>query len=288
MDCPRLNLPGNVKSRFESRLLQREFISSFLLLLFFCYGCSEQCDTPWYRDADALNACYLAAVQDAEEVLPEEICRTLPAIVSPDRPDDPRQQWKTFPDGKALVLVGSMMSAADAAEYPDPSEDNLFEMDDRLPWVTLPYDLSDHLLRRLPVCNDSLECRMRLIQLLGLPPSCDYDRITFFYAEAERLFRPSPDNETTDHEAGLDFPATASQAYRDWFEDNRQFSYYSDTPYPWTRLGYTYDWHCETDSHVGPGEFIVSPGAAVQVVRKVGVWTWYLTQTSSAYVPAND
>lgn len=134
--------------------------------------------------------------------MPQEICHTLPAIVSPDSLDDPRQQWMVSADGKAFVLVGSMMSAAEAEGYPAPS-DELFTMDGRMPWVTLPYDLADHLLKRLPVCSDSLECRMRLVQLLGLPPACDYDCITFFYAEADGLFRPTTDHETTDHEAEL-------------------------------------------------------------------------------------
>ena len=98
---------------------------------------------------------------------------------------------------------------------------------------------------------------------------------TFFYAEADGLFRPTPDNETTDHEAELDFPASATPDYREWFEENRQFSYFSDTPYPWTRLGYTYDWHSGTSSHVGPGEFIIREGATVRVAAKMGIWSWY-------------
>ena len=243
-------------------------------LLVLCCSCTDDSDRPWYQDVEALESCYLAAVRDAEEALPREICRTLPAIVSPDSLDDPRQQWMVSADGKAFVLVGSMMSAAEAEGYPAPS-DELFTMDGRMPWVTLPYDLADHLLERLPVCSDSLECRMRFVQLLGLPPACDYDCITFFYAEADGLFRPTPDNETTDHEAELDFPASATPDYREWFEENRQFSYFSDTPYPWTRLGYTYDWHSGTSSHVGPGEFIIREGATVRVAAKTGIWSWY-------------
>ena len=245
-----------------------------IVLLALCGSCADRCDRPWYQDADALNACYLAAVQDAEEALPQEICRTLPVIVSPDSPDDPRQQWTVSADGRAFVLVGSMMSSAEAEEYPAPSS-GLFTMDERMPWVTLPYDLADHLLKRLPACEDSLECRMRLIQLLGLSPACDYDCITFFRVEADGLFRPTPDSETTDSEAELDFPASATTAYRQWFDDNRQFSYSSDTPYPWTRLGYTYDWNCDTSSHIGPGEFVIRQGAAVMVAAKKGIWSWY-------------
>ncbi len=244
------------------------------VLLALCSGCADRCDRPWYQDADALNACYLAAVHDAEEALPQEICRTLPVIISPDNPDDPRQQWTVSADGRAFVLVGSMMLSAEAEEYPAPS-DELFTMDERMPWVTLPYDLADHLLKRLPACTDSLECRMRMVQLLGLPPTCDYDCITFFYVEGDGLFRPSPDCETTDREAELDFPASATPTYRKWFEDNRLYSYFSDTPYPWTRLGYTYDWHCSTSSHIGPGEFVIRQGAAVRIAAKTGIWSWY-------------
>ena len=247
------------------------FLSGLLAL---CSNCTDKCDRPWYQDTDVLDGCYLAAVQDAKEALPQEICYTLPAIVSPDNPDDPRQQWMISSNGKAFVLVSSMMSSAEAEGYPSPS-DELFTMDARMPWVTLPYDLADHLLERLSACNDSLECRMRLVQLLGLPPTCDYDCITFFYAEADGLFRPTPDNETTDHEAELDFPVSATPDYRNWFEENEQFSYFSGTPFPWTRLGYTYDWHCGTNSHVGPGEFIIKQGAAVKIVAKMGIWSWY-------------
>ena len=132
-------------------------------LLVLCSSCTDDSDRPWYQDVEALESCYLAAVRDAEEALPREICRTLPAIVSPDSLDDPRQQWMVSADGKAFVLVGSMMSTAEAEGYPAPS-DELFTMDGRMPWVTLPYDLADHLLKRLPVCSDSLECRMRLVQ----------------------------------------------------------------------------------------------------------------------------
>ena len=130
-------------------------------LLVLCSSCTDDSDRQWYQDVEALESCYLAAVRDAEEALPQEICHTLPAIVSPDSLDDPRQQWMVSADGKAFVLVGSMMSAAEAEGYPAPS-DELFTMDGRMPWVTLPYDLADHLLKRLPVCSDSLECRMRL------------------------------------------------------------------------------------------------------------------------------
>lgn len=52
-------------------------------LLVLCSSCTDDSDRPWYQDVEALESCYLAAVRDAEEALPQEICHTLPAIVSP-------------------------------------------------------------------------------------------------------------------------------------------------------------------------------------------------------------
>lgn len=220
-----------------------------------------------------LTCCYLAAVRDAETALPEEVCRELPAIVSAAQPDCERQQWITLDDSTELVMVASMMTKEKAGTFPDT--DKYFTIDGGELWVTLPYDLEEHFMHRMPVCNDSTECRMRMLQLLGLPPTCDYDCLMVFYADKKSIIRPTPDNETTDHVAELSFPDTATKEYREWFESNMRASYHSGEPYPWTRLGYTYDWNCDTPSHVGPGEFIVKKGAKAKKVRQVDIWTWY-------------
>ena len=220
-----------------------------------------------------LTCCYMSAVRDAETALPEEVCRELPAIVSAAEPDCGQQQWITLGDSTELVMVASMMTKKKAESFPDTGE--CFTIDKGELWVTLPYDLEKHFMRRLPVCSDSTECRMRMLQLLGLPPTCDYDYLMIFYADKKSIIRPTPDNETTDHEAELCFPKTATKEYIEWFEDNMRASYHSGEPYPWTRLGYTYDWNCDTPSHIGPGEFIVKKGAKAKKVRQVGIWTWY-------------
>lgn len=223
---------------------------------------------PWYLDKAQLQEDYLKAVADAAVAEPGEICYTLPAITFPG--DRPGQEWTTDA-GRDMILVGSMTNAADAEKW---TPGDAFRQDDSLPWVTLPADLEEHL-RRVPHCTDSLECRMRMLQMLGLPPDCDNDRIVFFYVAPEGLFRPSPDPEVNDNHASLHFPDSVPQHYRQWFAANITFSYHSATPYPWTRLGYTYDWHRGAATVQGPGEFIVHPGAWVRLKRKVTVWTWY-------------
>ena len=87
------------------------------------------------------------------------------------------------------------------------------------------------------------------------------------------LFRPAPDPEISDHEAELDFPVSAkfvtvSEEYQTWFHHQMQYSYGSNG-YPWTRLGYTYDWGNQT-SEVGLSEFVIRAGATVSIHAVVG------------------
>ena len=120
---------------------------------------------------------------------------------------------------------------------------------------------------------------MRVVQMLGLPPDYCGNRIVLFWAEKDSLFRPTPDPEIHDSEVLLDFRDDVDPRYRAWFEDYYRTAYYSDTPYPWTRLGYTYDWHSGSPSAIGPAEFIVRPSTRVIVRDILSVPDWYRTFT---------
>lgn len=81
------------------------------------------------------------------------------------------------------------------------------------------------------------------------------------------LFRPSPDPEITDHEAQLSFPDSkflnVINEYIKWFNGQKAESY-GQGGYPWTRLGYTYDWG-NPDSEVGLSEFVINQGSIIEV-----------------------
>ncbi|WP_373163574.1 hypothetical protein [Agathobaculum sp. Marseille-P7918] len=47
--------------------------------------------------------------------------------------------------------------------------------------------------------------------------------------------------------------------YQSWFDDNILYSYFK-SEYPWTRLGYTYDWS-GGDSPYGLTEFLIADGS---------------------------
>jgi hypothetical protein len=110
------------------------------------------------------------------------------------------------------------------------------------------------------------------------------------------MIRPSPDPEITDHEAETGFsqdglrkfdadklvfsdmpcdqtPDATGQprcptcdkgncgftTYKNWFTNRKAWIYQQSVPggpYPWTGLGYTYDWGNPDPPHVGLSEFV--------------------------------
>ena len=108
----------------------------------------------------------------------------------------------------------------------------------------------------------------RLEQVLGLPPQRNYNQMVEFYAHPQDVFRPCPDPEITDGECELEFPNSPdlqiSERHRAWMQEQETNAYQNETRYPWTRLGYTYDWGNPKDP-IGLSEFVVRKGASVQI-----------------------
>jgi len=106
---------------------------------------------------------------------------------------------------------------------------------------------------------------LRMEQLIGLPPQKGNTHFSMLWVNPADLYRPSPDNEIDDDMAELDFPENTSEEYKQWFENNINSSYYPHK-YPWTRLGYTYDW-ADNGTEYGLSEFIVKDGSNVTVEK---------------------
>ena len=200
-----------------------------------------------YGDPD-----YLAAVADARVALPSEISRQLSPIVAHNK----NLIWEGQPGESRVLVVTWTGGYYDAAV----GEDYLLSFGQV--WVTLAPQMQDFFRRRPAQRGD-----LRAEQLLGLPPGQGYFRFVEMWVNPADLFRPSPDPEITDQEAQLDFPdgvwTTTNPQYREWFNQRRQTSYQGDQPYPWTRLGYTYDWG--SSDHQGLSEFVVRQNAVVGV-----------------------
>lgn len=119
----------------------------------------------------------------------------------------------------------------------------------------------------------------RLIQLLGLPPNSVYSYFVEFWVKPVDLFRPCPDKEITDTKCETCFPKQTDSAHVSWINENRISRYYQcdlSQQYPWTQLGYTYDWNPKNKSHVGLSEFVIGTNKNI-VVKAIYTTEEYLS-----------
>lgn len=154
---------------------------------------------------------------------------------------------------------------------------------DRDVWVTAVPEVRDS-------CNswrEETDLVMRLRQLLGLRPGDSVAHFVEMRAPAARMFRPTVDpaigtrtpcsaEQARQPGCGLSFPASADTAHRVWMAGQMLFAwkmpdgYPNAEPdrrmlgYPWTRLGYTYNWHPGSPRY-GASEYLVRGGARVVV-----------------------
>ena len=61
---------------------------------------------------------------------------------------------------------------------------------------------------------------------------------------------------------------TSEVTDRNWFNRLKSESY-GENGYPWTRLGYTYDWG-NPKGEVGLSEFIIKSGATIKIHSVIG------------------
>ena len=237
---------------------------AFLLLGLILIGLSGCPLLKPFTSDDQLQQAYQAAIVDAAVAEPEEISTGLTAITA----NNPALIWEGTPGtSRVLVitwtswtgyddLVGKSLCVDDLAKAVETSRDT---------WVTVAPELKQFCQRHN---LDSANMTLRVEERLGLPPYNGKTRFVAFWVSPEDLFRPCPDPEITDHEAELDFPVSdrfisVSAAYIDWFNALKASSY-GTNGYPWTRLGYTYDWGNPV-CHVGLSEFVIRSGATVEV-----------------------
>ncbi|MBC9794537.1 hypothetical protein [Sinomicrobium weinanense] len=221
-------------------------------------SCSSDDDTvpePEYTPDEL----YHLSVTDAMVADTSEIIDTLWAI----SPENPGLQWKKI-NGRDYVLMASFN------KYPSsyPAGDSITNTWGES-WLFIPSQMKARLKTDLTQASDTI---MRICQVLGLPPANENSNthISTLWVNPESLYRPAgdPDIHTTSAGAALRDNVTAT--YVSWFNNYIIFAYYrtlgseNDRHYPWTRLGYTYDWSPETEE-VGLSEFVLSANSGFWV-----------------------
>lgn len=224
-----------------------------ILLVLFCLfsACALQKQVLNQTDLENL---YNNSVKDAEKAEPHEISKNLVAIV----PANKNLVWKKKEDAQNSLLL--VVTWTDYAGYDDKLGQSIAFSRDI--WVTTVPEVKN-------ICKKLKGNKiLRLEQLLGLPPNDGKTKFVEMWVKPGDLFRPSADPEISDCEAETDFRISnkfvnVSDDYIKWFNDLKMKSY-GTNGYPWTRLGYTYDWG-NGSHHIGLSEFVIIKGAVVEI-----------------------
>ncbi|WP_094226752.1 hypothetical protein [Methanolobus psychrotolerans] len=137
-------------------------------------------------------------------------------------------------------------------------------------WVMVIPELKD-FVEQNDIQDDDLT--LRLEQLIGLPYEDGNEYFVEMWVRPDDLFRPSPDPEITDTQSQLEFYENVSQEHAEWFNSLKNTTY---DQYPWSRLGYTYDWG-DPDSDVGLSEYVIRNNSTV-IVSSVSSTVDYFDQ----------
>ena len=129
---------------------------------------------------------------------------------------------------------------------------------------------------------------LRLRQLIGLQPDAKFQYFVTMTVRSSDIFRPatdptttteSPCSDSTQATCGEVFPDWVTSDHVKWIANQMLTSYFvseehtGDYSYPWTRLGYTYDWKPGADRY-GASEYVIRPGAVVNVTDKKAFSTY--------------
>lgn len=205
---------------------------------------------PEVTDTNLLAVMFASAVTNAQHPTSAKISKTLTSITSYNT----NLVWSN-----GLVLVASFTKTYD---YPQHIG-GLYTNKNAESWVT-----AVPMLRQYLSAYTGTNFLLRAKQALGMPHTVGNNMVAEFWVDPSLLFRPSPDPEITDCEATLDFSYTnsarlaVSQVHQSWFTNQVVVN-----QWPWTRLGYTYDW-AKSHDIVGLSEFVI-PQNSVFIVKSI-------------------
>ncbi|PJE80265.1 hypothetical protein CI610_00742 [invertebrate metagenome] len=133
-------------------------------------------------------------------------------------------------------------------------------------WVTLNPEVQNKCRRYLKHNPDG-NLMLRLQQMLGLPPMEENRVFVVLKVRHNDLFRPCADPDITTTQCGAVSQRGIDEEHALFFTQQVEIAY-QQNGYPWTRLGYTYDWHPNAGDY-GASEYVIKKGATVKTVERV-------------------
>lgn len=216
-----------------------------------------------------LNQTYANAVRDAMVARPGDICGNLTAIT----PSNPALMWSGNGTSRSVLVVTWTKYGS---SYP---VGNTVNTTWGTIWVTVVPQIRSFFAAN-PALGGNLT--LRADELLGLPPNASDLYFVELWVRPGDLFRPAYDSRINVTTEQLMFPNSTNQSYVQWFDSNIVYSYFT-SQYPWTRLGYTYDWG-DSASKFGLSEFVIRQNSTV-LVESVTPTLDYLQTNSSLPSP---
>ena len=233
----------------------RQFILMVLFISFALAGCKT---LQTNASSSSLKALYQASITNSMSPAPDKVYKNLVGI-NPQNKNLIRKKIH----GEDYILVVSWKS--DTIYY-QPDSLDYYNTKSYPIWVTTAPELLERMQKENPKDID-----LRLKQLLGLPPNAVYKYFIEFWVRPQDLFRPCPDQDISDKACDLCFPQDADSTYIAWVNENRISRYYPCElydKYPWTQLGYTYDWNPKNTTHIGLSEFVIKPHKYIVIKKK--------------------
>lgn len=237
----------NEVSKAFYKFFYEKMLTPFLSLVLAAFCIASTAGVFMLVDAepkDTLDDLYSMATMDAVIAEPDEI---FPLVCL--TPEDKQTRWQ---DGKVLLATIN-------------KKPQLYIEGERLSlpgevWTVSAVEMEDWVDSNKEGITD---WQLRLQQLVGVPLTSGYTHITAMWVYPEDVIRPAYSTDFTSDAMTTTLQENVQEDYRNWFEENVMWSYF-DSQYPWTRLGYTYDW-AENSGEYGLTEFLVREGAKVTI-----------------------
>lgn len=182
---------------------------------------------------------------------------------------NPVLKWKTI-NGKNYILMATFTNSL--SEYPvGDSTTTKGEV-----WMFIPGQMQYRMRGKMTAKTDTI---LKLNQMLGMPAASGDTHIAQFWVQVDNVFRPAGSPDVTVPSASGTLSLDASPEYKLWFNNYIIASYFqpltgNQVYYPWTRMGYTYNW-APGANRVGVSEFVLKPDS--------GIWVEALIKASNYF-----
>ncbi len=178
--------------------------------------------------------------------------------LSPLDSRDQRLRWK---DGKVLMYCLTPY----ASSYPlgESVRTSWGEI-----WLVPEYQMLD-FAQKTGLTGAALQGRLE--KYLGLPLSSKKKSLVGLWVDPQQLFRPTKEADLTGLAAASGLPAKEKSEHYGWFVNNIATSYFGASEFPWTRLGYTFDWG-NPSSTVGANEYVLKANSDVLVEKVIPLY----------------